>query len=157
QKYLPDAPEVPAAIYREAYINYDYDHFDRAEVLFRQVLDRYPAHQLASFAANLYLDSLNAQGKTQELGVAVRDFLERPALAKDGELASQMLSLLSDVLEQEARDQERRGDPKECGRSFAAAAETWPSHERHAQRLWNAAQCFQNAHLIGQALKSWQA
>jgi TolA-binding protein len=157
QRYLPDAPEVPAAIYREAYINYDYNHFDRAEALFRQIVDRFPKHQLASFAANLYLDSLNAQGKTEELGVAVRDFLERPALGNDSELVSQMLSLLSDVLEQEARDQERRGDPKECGRSFAAAAETWPSHERHAQRLWNAAQCFQNAHLIGQALKLWQA
>jgi hypothetical protein len=87
----------------------------------------------------------------------VRDFLERPALVKDSELGPQLLSLLSDVLEQEAHDHERVGDPKECGRSFAAAAETWPTHERHAQRLWNAAQCFQNAHLIGQALKSLQA
>ena len=52
QRYVPDAPEVPAAIYREAYINYDYNHFDRAEALFRQVVDRFPKHQLASFAAN---------------------------------------------------------------------------------------------------------
>ena len=29
-----------------------------------------------------------------------------------------------------------------------------PEHPKHAERLWNAGQCFQNAHLVGQALKA---
>ena len=35
-----------------------------------------------------------------------------------------------------------------------AAAEALPDHPKHAERLWNAGQCFQNAHLVGQALKA---
>src|SRR5258708_1490815 len=45
---------------------------------------------------------------------------------------------------------------KEGGRSMLAAAEALPDHPKHAERLWNAGQCFQNAHLVGQALKSRQ-
>ena len=35
-----------------------------------------------------------------------------------------------------------------------AAAEALPDHPKHAERLWDAGQCFQNAHLVGQALKA---
>ena len=33
-------------------------------------------------------------------------------------------------------------------------AEALPDHPKHAERLWDAAQCFQNAHLVGQALRA---
>ena len=38
-----------------------------------------------------------------------------------------------------------------------AAAETIPDHKDHAQRLYNAGLCFQNARLIGQAIKVREA
>ena len=68
-----------------------------------------------------------------------------------------MISLISDGYDQEGTRHEKRGDAKECGRSFLAAAEALPTHRRHAERLWNAGQCFQNAHLVGQAVKAWDA
>jgi len=40
--------------------------------------------------------------------------------------------------------------------SLLAAADSLPDHPKHAERLWNAGQCFQNAHLVGQALKARQ-
>src|SRR5258708_5899031 len=56
----------------------------------------------------------------------------------------------------EGDEYEKIHNYKECGRSMLAAADALPEHPKHAERLWNAGQCFQNAHLVGQALKSRQ-
>ena len=155
--HVPDAPELPVLIYREGYICYDYNHFDCAEKQFLEVVERFPTHKLAVFAANLFLDSLNAQGKKKEVVAWVRKFLEMPPLVQDPAFGVTLVSLMSDAYEGEAREQDKRGDRKECGRSFLAAAEALPTHAKHAERLWNAGQCFQNAHLVGQAIKAWEA
>jgi TolA-binding protein len=156
-KEVPDAPEIPVMFYREAYVLYDHDQLDRAEPLFLAVVQKYPKHELAIFSANLFLDALNMECKTKEVLAWARKFLDMPELARDAAFVAQMISLISDGFDQEGRDQERRGDAKECGRSFLAAAEALPTHAKHAERLWNAGQCFQNAHLIGQAVKAWES
>src|SRR5204863_3428358 len=86
-----------------------------------------------------------------------RKFIDTPALARDHDFLAQLISLLSDGLDREGHDDEKRGDAKECGRSFLAAADVLPTHAKHAERLWNAGQCFQNAHLVGQAIRAWDA
>ena len=108
-------------------------------------------------AANLFLDALNIEGKKREVVAWTRKFLEMPALVRDPEFGPQLVSLMSDAYDSEAHEYEQRGDRKECGRSFLAAAEALPTHAKHAERLWNAGQCFQNAHLVGQAIKAWEA
>jgi tetratricopeptide (TPR) repeat protein len=65
-----------------------------------------------------------------------------------------MISLKSDTYDMEGHQYEKEKNFKECGRSMLAAAEALPDHVKHAERLWNAGQCFQNAHLVGQALKA---
>ena len=77
------APELPVIIYQEGYIYYDYNHFDEALVRLLEVVDKYPKHELAVYAANLYVDALNAQGKTTQVLAAARRFLDMPALAGD--------------------------------------------------------------------------
>jgi TolA-binding protein len=155
-KVAPDAPELPAMTYREAYIYYDHDHLDRAEPLFLQIVQRYPKHELAVFSANLLLDTLNMECKTKDVLAWTRKFIDTPELMRDPVSMTQFISVLSDGLDREGRDHEKRGDSKECGRSFLAAAEAVPEHGKHAERLWNAGQCFQNAHLVGQAVKAWE-
>ena len=75
---------------------------------------------------------------------------------KDPEFGKQMISLKSDTYDLEGREYEKQKNFKECGRSLLAAADSLPDHPKHAERLWNAGQCFQNAHLVGQALKARQ-
>jgi TolA-binding protein len=157
RQVAPAAPEVPVMIYREAYIYYDHDLYDRAEPLFLEVVLKFPKHELAVYSANLLLDALNMECKTKEVLAWTRKFIEMPDLARDAEFSAQMISLISDGYDREGRDHEKRGDGKECGRSFLAAADTLPTHAKHAERLWNAGQCFQNAHLVGQAVKVWDA
>src|SRR5579871_7946 len=154
---VPEAPELPVMLYREGYICYDYNQFDCAKKQFLEVVQRHAAHPLAVYAANLFIDILNIEGKKRELVAWTRRFLETPALMRDPEFGHQLVSLMSDAYDSEARDFEKHGDAKECGRSFLAAADALPGHAKHAERLWNAGQCFQNAHLVGQAIKAWEA
>ena len=153
-KYVPDAPELVTIKYRKARIYYEYNHFDEAAKLFEDIVNKHPKHELAVYSANLLLDSLNAQGKTKEVVKYVDKFLEMPELMKDPEFGKQMISLKSDTYDIEGMVFEKQRNFKECGRSKLAAAEALPDHPKHAERLWDAAQCFQNAHLVGQALKA---
>src|SRR5450432_564467 len=153
-KYVPDAPELVTIKYRKARIFYEYNHFDEAAKLFEEIVRKYPKHELSIYSANLLLDSLNAQGKTKEVVAWVDKFLEMPELMKDPEFGKQMISLKSDTYDMEGHQYETAKNYKECGRSMLAAAEALPDHPKHAERLWNAGQCFQNAHLVGQALKA---
>ena len=152
-KYVPDAPERVVIMYREARIYYEYNHFDDAAKRFEVIVEKYPKHELAIYSANLLLDSLNAQGKTKEVVTYVDKFLEMPDLMKDPEFGKQMISLKSDTYDIEGHEYEKQKNFKECARSFQAAAEAMPDHAKHAERRWNEAQCFQNAHLVGQALQ----
>jgi tetratricopeptide (TPR) repeat protein len=153
-KYVPDAPELVTIKYRKARIYYEYNHFDEAAKLFEDLVKNHPKHELAIYSANLLLDSLNAQGKTKEVVTWVDKFLEMPELMKDPEFGKQMISLKSDTYDIEGHEYEKQHNYKECGRSMLASAEALPDHAKHAERLWNAGQCFQNAHLVGQALKA---
>jgi tetratricopeptide (TPR) repeat protein len=156
-RHAPDAPERVAVEYRRARVYYEHDRFEEAARLFAGIVTAHPTHELAiPFSANLLLDCLNALGRTREALGWVDRFLELPP-ARDLEFHAQMLSLRSDGLDLEGRDFERSRDFKECGRSMRAAADAVPTHAKHAQRLWNAAICFQNAHLVGRAIESWRA
>ena len=152
-KYVPDAPELVTIKYRKARIYYEYNHFEEAAKLFEDIVNKHPKHELAVYSANLLLDSLNAQGKTKDVVKYVDKFLEMPELMKDPEFGKQMISLKSDTYDIEGMVFEKQRNFKECGRSKLAAAEALPDHPKHAERLWDAAQCFQNAHLVGQALR----
>jgi tetratricopeptide (TPR) repeat protein len=155
--HVPDAPERVKIEYRKARIFYEHNHFAEAVPLFAAIVERHPRDELAiPYAANLLLDSLNALGRTKEVLAWVDRFLELPAAIADKSFVETMIGLRSDGFEQEAREAERRRDYKECGRSMLAAAEAAPAHAKHAERQWNAAQCFQNAHLVGQAISAWQ-
>jgi len=153
-KYVPDAPELVKIKYRKARIFYDYNHFEEAIKLFQDIVDHHVSDDLAIYSANLLLDCLNIMKRYKELLAQVEKFLANPTLMKDQEFRKQMVSLKTDSLVAEAKQYEKEKNYKECGISFIAAAETIPDHKDHAQRLYNAGLCFQNARLIGQAIKA---
>jgi tetratricopeptide (TPR) repeat protein len=153
-KYVPDAPELVKIKYRKARVFYDYNHFDEAIKLFADIVDHHVTDDLAIYSANLLLDCLNILKRYKELLATVEKYLGNPVLMKDQEFRKQMVMLKTDSLVVEAKQYEKDKNYKECGISFIAAAETIPDHKEHAQRLYNAGLCFQNARLIGQAIKA---
>ncbi|HVU53071.1 MAG TPA: tetratricopeptide repeat protein [Polyangia bacterium] len=155
-KYVPDAKETVTIMYRRARIFYEYNHFAEAAPLFQEIVDKHcpDPDGLSLYSANLLLDSLNAQGKTKDVLANVDKFLDKQCLMQDPQFGKDMISLKSDSYDLEGREFEKLHNFKECGRSMLASAESLPEHPKHAERLWNAGQCFQNAHLVGQALKA---
>ena len=155
-KYVPDAKETVTIMYRRARIFYEYNHFAEAAPLFQEIVDKHcpDPDGLSLYSANLLLDSLNAQGKTKDVLAQVDKFLDKQCLMQDPQFGKDMISLKSDSYDLEGREFEKLHNFKECGRSMLASAESLPEHPKHAERLWNAGQCFQNAHLVGQALKA---
>jgi tetratricopeptide (TPR) repeat protein len=151
-KYVPDSPEVVKIKYRKARIYYEYNHFEEALAPFQEIVEKYPKDELAEFSANLFLDCLNALGRTKDVTVWVDKFMEIPDLMKSPDFAKQMVNLKVDSLVVEALAYQKAGNFKECGRSMLAAAESMPDHPKHAERLYDAGQCFQNARLIGRAV-----
>jgi tetratricopeptide (TPR) repeat protein len=153
-KYVPDAKETVTIKYRKARIYYEYNHFEEAAPLFGDIVEKHCSDELGVYSANLWLDSLNALGKTKDVVALVDKFLDMQCLMKDPTFGPQMISLKSDSFDMEGHEFEKLHNYKECGRSMLASAESLPEHPKHAERLWNAGQCFQNAHLVGQALKA---
>lgn len=152
-KYVPDSPDLVKIKYRKARVFYEYNHFEEAAKYFAEVVGSHAEDELAIYSANLLLDSLNVLGKTEELVGWVDKFVQNPVLMKDEEFRKQMVSLKTDALVKEGKDLETQGKYKECGISMVAAAESMPDHPKHDERLYNAGLCFQNARLIGQAIR----
>src|SRR5262245_53665670 len=55
-KYVPAAPELVKIKWNKARIYYEYNHFDEAIPLFKDIVDNHRQDELAIYAANLLLD-----------------------------------------------------------------------------------------------------
>ena len=154
-KYVPDAPELVTIKYRKARIYYEYNHFDEALEAVRGHRQQAPEARAGGLLGEPAARLAERAGQdARRSSKYVDKFLEMPELMKDPEFGKQMISLKSDSYDMEGMVYEKQRNFKECGRSMLAAAEALPDHPKHAERLWNAGQCFQNAHLVGQALKA---
>jgi hypothetical protein len=94
---VPDAANRTQLEYRKGRLHYDHNQFAEAIPLFQAVVERAPEHELAVYSANLVLDSLNIQGRSQELARRVDGYLSTPALMKDPEFARQLKAIKADL------------------------------------------------------------
>ena len=91
---LPLALDRSTLLYRRGMVYLRRDHLDDAVVAFQAVVDGSPSREFATFAANMWLDSLNLAERYPELlAVAVRMRVDRALLAHSPELP-QMLARL---------------------------------------------------------------
>jgi TolA-binding protein len=105
--HVPSAPELPAVEFRRARLLYDRDHLAEAIPLFQQIAQRHPQSELAIYAANLRLDSLNALGGTAELCASVRELLAGPLAARDAEAQRQWRQLAGQCASRKGADKAR--------------------------------------------------
>ena len=118
--------------YRRARIYYEANHFEEAAVLFKDIAVNHSDSELAVFAANLYLDCLNALGSMlaqerpgcyDDLADAVDIFIDTAKtpgqnLMKDEEFASQIKSLKVGVLRKKAESLTARKRFKESAEIY---------------------------------------
>jgi len=150
-RYVPDAPELVPIMYRKARIYYEHNHFDKAVDMFAAIVTKHSGHELAVYAANLLLDSLNALKRFGELNQWVDRLMKDSKLAQ-GEFLEQLRTLKRGSQRKEAEHLQKTGHYKECGEKYAKIANEYQEDERWAEVLYNAALCFEAAKLIGQAI-----
>jgi TolA-binding protein len=155
---VPAAPERAKIEFQKARMHYEHNLFDQAVPLFAHVVEAYPSEEIAIYSANLLLDSLNVQGRTKRVREWVTRFRNNPDLMKDAEFARQMRAIDSDGLDLDGRRAYKEKAWAPCARAMMASAQAAPEHPKHAERLFNAVNCYNlagdraGAHAAGAAL-----
>ncbi|MBN2672290.1 MAG: tetratricopeptide repeat protein [Deltaproteobacteria bacterium] len=120
--FVKDAPDLANIKYRRARIYYEANMFQEAAVLFKDIAMNHSEDEIGVYAANLYLDSLNALGsmvKTpidscyDDLAAVVDVFIDSSKapgvnLMKDEQFASQIKALKVGVMRKQAESLTKR-------------------------------------------------
>ena len=154
QRYLrlvPAGKERVAVLYRLGRMHYVHNHHDQAVRLFSRIVRKHSRHSLAEYAANLLLDSLNIQKKHRALKRWVDRLLDDRHLAK-GSLRKTLVGLRVQLAWRRCEDLRRAGKFRRCARGYVDLANRYPDDPRWPQVMYNAAQCYEAAKLIGPAI-----
>jgi hypothetical protein len=166
--YVAEGEDLVRIKYRRARIHYVANHWEEAAVLFRDIAYNHSGDSLATYAANQYLDCLNAiarldQGRRiacrDELAGGVEDFLADQDLVDDEEFGPQVRGLQCGILWQ-------RAEAMTAARRFREAAELFMriysdyrddcarigEHDQ-CEVLYNAAINYESDYRIGQAIQ----
>ncbi len=151
-KYVPKADELVPIMYRKARIYYTHNHYDKAVKMFADIVVKHPEHELAEYAANLLLDSLNILKKFDQLNKWVNRLMKEPKIAK-GEFLAQLRTLKRGAQWKEAEQLQKNGMYRMCGEKYSKIANEYPEDKRWPDVVYNAALCYEAAKLIGMAIK----
>jgi hypothetical protein len=166
--YVAEGEDLVRIKYRRARIHYVANHWEEAAVLFRDIAYNHSDDELATYAANQYLDCLNAIARLNqdrriacrdELADGVEDFLRDQNLVRDEEFRNQVTQLQCGILwsQAEARTEARRF--REAADLYARIYSDY--HEECAQIgnhdlcevLYNAAINYESDYRIGPAIQ----
>lgn len=165
--FVPNSSELPTVKYRRARIFYEANHFEEAAVMFRDVAWNHRKSPLAVYAANLYLDSLNALGsrKGKENPACIEQisssleplwgmYCSSPkGYEANGELCGVVEQLRCDVLRKQAEIYEKREEWKNAAKTYITIVKKYRQCGRLDEVLYNAALDFEAASLVGRAVQ----
>ncbi|MBN1655521.1 MAG: tetratricopeptide repeat protein [Deltaproteobacteria bacterium] len=165
--FVPDSEDLAQIKYRRARIYYESNHFEEAAVLFKDIAFNHPQSDLAVYAANLYLDSLNVLGTYSEP--------KRPACFDDmnesieplfviyckteeqkeahGELCDVVEQLRCDLLRKKAETLQETEAYKKAASVYVTIFRKYQECGKLDEVLYNAAINFEAARLLGRAIK----
>lgn len=157
----PEDEDLPVVLYRWAQVLYGANRFDEAAVLYRRVALEHPGSEVGEFAANLYLDSLNAMIQLRDrsscepvLRAALDPLRERYDCEAAPELCTVLTGLTCTLAGREAEALSRAGAHGEAARQLLAMlrehGDGCPARDR---MLFNVAIYFERANLVGRAIR----
>jgi TolA-binding protein len=147
---VPASPERVPMLYRKARVLYEHNRYDKAVAVFAEIVTKHPRHELAQYAANLLLDSLNIQKKYRAMERWVERMLKDPMLAR-GQLLQALKRLKSGMERKAAETLVKEKRYRECGEKYLQMVNAFPDDPRVAELLYNAAICFESAKMMDRA------
>jgi tetratricopeptide (TPR) repeat protein len=165
--FVPDSEDMPTIKYRRARIYYETNHFEEASVLFRDIAYNHSSSDLAVFAANLYLDSLNVIGTYSEPPRAscydeMNDNIEplfglyckTPELREaNAELCEVIEQLRCDLMRKKAEALQATKEYKKAAQLYVRIFRKYRECGDLDEVLYNASINFEAARLLGRAIK----
>lgn len=164
--FVSDSDELPTIKYRRARIYYESNRYEEAAVIFRDIALNHPTNELAEYAANLYLDSLNVIGtqwqRTQCIN-DIRDNIEpmsnlycNTAEARDAhpDLCGVLGQLRCDTLRLQAEAAQRERRFRDAATIYVGIAREHRECGRLDEVLYNAALNYEAARLLGRAIRT---
>jgi cellulose synthase operon protein C len=152
--YLAKYPEAEKNIeikFRMGRIYYQYNQFDSAVTIFKEIVQKYPKSSYAEFSANLMLDIFNLKKDYAALEKSGAELLALPAFA-----GTKAGAEIKDVIEKagfkKAQELEGTNDYAKAASQFEAFARANPSSGLAAIALFNAAINYERATQPAKAL-----
>lgn len=128
-------------------------HYDEALRYLEEIVNDHPEDEVAEFAANLLLDSLNKAQRYAEFQDWVVRMRENAALMKAHPNLRPNLDVYYVQSQRKAGEAaEKRGDFRACAAAFEKLQLQNPNDPQMNQLLYNAAMCYRKARMIGQAI-----
>ncbi|HUB09939.1 MAG TPA: tetratricopeptide repeat protein, partial [Myxococcales bacterium] len=143
-KYFPNGPKVVEINYKVARIFYAYNHFAEAVKGFLDIALNHPDSEVATYSANLVLDSDNLLGDFQRVHDSARRFLSMPKLAK-GKFRDDLTKIIEESGFKLVETEEKAGRFESAAQKYLGFAADFPKGVRADQALWNASIDFYKA------------
>jgi tetratricopeptide (TPR) repeat protein len=166
--FVPNSEDLPTMKYRRARIYYESNRFEQAAVIFKDIAYNHQKSELAEYAANLYLDSLNVmasmrEGDTRpqcydEMAKAVPELFQfycatPEAKSEHDGLCAPLEQLRCDIQRKKAEAHQTKKEFREAAYTYVNLFRKYPECGKLDEVLYNAALNFEAAKLIGRAIK----
>ena len=164
--YVSDSDELPTIKYRRARIYYESNRYEEAAVLFRDIAWNHRDSELAEYAANLYLDSMNVLGTQWGRSSCIEDISEAieplsgfycatPAQQDEHpDLCGVLGQLRCDTLRLRAEAAQREHRYRDAAETYVGIARDNRECGSLDEVLYNAAINFEAARLLGRAIRT---
>lgn len=140
-KKYPKGDSSVAIKYKMASLYYYYNQFDKALVLFNQVIEENPKTKFAEYSANLILDIYNIRKDYKGLKVAGAKILSIPQLATSP-VGAEVRRVLERATFTEAQDLEKSNDFIKSAEAYESFAKKNPGSDLAVNAYFNAALTF---------------
>jgi outer membrane protein assembly factor BamD (BamD/ComL family) len=152
----PKDDELVNMKFLEARIYWRHGHLDDAVRRFEGIVSDHQDHEVAEYAANLLIDTLNRQGKHDVmLGWVDRLLAQKRFMDNHPELQATLNTLKRQGRRVAAQKLEKAGDLEGCGTAYVDVYNLEPDAADNDEVLYNAGVCFQQAGKIGIALQMY--
>jgi tetratricopeptide (TPR) repeat protein len=166
--FVPGGEDIATMKYRRARIYYEANRYEEAAVIFKDIAYNHPKSELAEYAANLYLDSLNVLASMRandlrpqcydEMAVAVPQLHDsycatEAAKAEHDGLCGPLEQLRCDIQRKKAETHATKKEFRDAAYTYVNIFRKYPECGKLDEVLYNAAISFEATKLIGRAIK----
>ncbi|MGB0678518.1 MAG: tetratricopeptide repeat protein, partial [Polyangiales bacterium] len=165
--YVQNSDELPTVKYRRARIYYEANRFEEAALMFQDIAWNHRDSDLAEYAANLYLDSLNVLGTklkmprpacVGEIANALEPLSKfycasSEAAEEHADLCKVVGQLRCDVMRTQAESYTKAGEHKKAAATYVKVFRKYRECGKLDEVLYNAAISFEAARLLGRAIQ----